>query len=197
MGKTLRFYFDYVSPYSFLAQSQLSGLKQRTGCDIQLIPAFLGGIHQANEVKSPAFVPAKAKWIYRDCHLWADHYGVTLDWCKQFPFNSIFLLRATIYIQQTEPEKAFDFMTQTFNAIWQQQLNVNDQGAVAEHIAKLGYDPEAILAGTSDDAIKQQLKANGEEAVKKELFGLPAFEVDGKTYFGQDRMLFVENALNA
>ena len=197
MAKTLRFYFDYVSPYSFLAQTQLKALQERTGCEIQLVPVFLGGLHQANDVKSPAFVPAKAKWIYRDCHLWAEHYGVTLNWCKHFPFNSIFLLRATLYLQKNDPEKALSFMHDTFNAIWQNGLNVNDQQQVAEHVESLGLDPQQIMAGTSDEAIKSQLKENGELAFEKELFGLPAYEVDESTYFGQDRLLFVEKALNA
>lgn len=191
----LRFYFDYVSPYSFLAQTQLSKLQQETQCDIELVPVFLGGLHQANDVKSPAFVPAKAKWIYRDCHLWADHYGVTLKWCKHFPFNSIFLLRATIYLQQQSSEKAQSFMHDTFNAIWQDGLNVNDQQQVADYIQSQGLNPQEILTGTSDEAIKQALKNNGELAVKKELFGLPAYEVNEQTFFGQDRLLFVKNAL--
>lgn len=192
---TLRFYFDYVSPYSFLAQSQLKELQEKTQCEIELIPAFLGGLHQANDMKSPAFVPAKAKWIYRDCHLWAEHYDITLNWCQHFPFNSIFLLRATLYVQKVAPEKALDFMHDTFNAIWQDGLNVNDPQEVSEHIAKLGFEPEVILAGTADETIKQQLKSNGEIAVEKGLFGLPAFEVSDQVFFGQDRLHFVEKAL--
>ena len=195
MTAKLRFYYDYVSPYSFLAQTQLAELQQETGCEIELVPVFLGGLHQANDMKSPAFVPAKAKWIYRDCHLWADHYGVSLDWCKHFPFNSIFLLRASIYIQQHYPNTIQTFMHNTFNAIWQNGLNVNDQQQVGDHLQAQGLDPQEILAGTSDDQIKQALKDNGELAMKKELFGLPAFEVNGQVFFGQDRLLFVKNAL--
>lgn len=197
MSKTLTFYFDYVSPYSFLAQSQLAALKQRTGCEIQFVPAFLGGIHKSQEVKSPAFIPAKAKWIYRDCHLWANHYGITLNWCKQFPFNSIFLLRATLVVQQQNPDRVFDLVTGMFNEIWQNQLDVNDPQAVAAALSKLGFDPQALLDGTAQADIKQALLDNGETAVAKGLFGLPAFEVDDDIFFGQDRLLFVEQALLA
>lgn len=197
MAKTLTFYFDYVSPYSFLAQSQLAALKERTGCEIECVPAFLGGIHKAQEVASPAFIPAKAKWIYRDCHLWANHYGITLNWCKQFPFNSIFLLRATLVVQKQNPERVFDLVTGMFNEIWQNQLNVNDPQAVGAALAKLGFDPQALLVGTAEESIKQALLNNGELAVEKGLFGLPAFEVDGDIFFGQDRLMFVEQALNA
>lgn len=195
VASKLRFYFDYVSPYSFLAQSQLAQIQQDTQCEIELVPVFLGGLHQANDLKSPAFVPAKAKWIYRDCHLWAEHYGVSLNWCTHFPFNSIFLLRASIYIQQQHPEQALGFMHSTFNAIWQHGLNVNDQQQVAEYIQEQGFNPQEILEGTSDEKIKQALKDHGEQAAQKELFGLPAFEVNNETFFGQDRLLFVKKAL--
>ena len=78
MDKTLDFYFDFVSPYSYLAMTQLPSALSEQDVVINYKPVLLGALHQAQEMPSPAFIPNKAKWIYRDCHLWAKHYDVAL-----------------------------------------------------------------------------------------------------------------------
>ena len=195
MGKVLTFYFDFVSPYSYLAQTQMAKLLNETDAKVKYVPVFLGGLHQAQEVKSPPFIPSKAKWIIRDCHMWAEQYQLPLAWPKQFPFNTLSLLRICTWLQQNKPEAVADFVDQTFRAIWEKGLDCHNENLVGEYLHSQGLDPHALLAAIATPDVKQGLAKNGELAVAKDMFGLPVFEVDEKLYFGQDRLHFVQQAL--
>lgn len=195
MSKAVDFYFDFVSPYSYLAMTQLPSALADASVELHYKPVLLGALHQAQDVPSPAFIPNKAKWIYRDCHLWAKHYGVPLKWPKQFPFNTMFLLRACLYIEQTAPDRLHSFVEQTFNAIWQDGLDVNDEQAVAQHLLDIGFDVQDILQGCQQQEIKQALKQTVADAHELGLFGVPAFKVADDVFFGQDRLMFVKQAL--
>jgi len=193
---SLSFYFDFVSPYSYLAQSQLHALKQSKGCEIDYEPVLLGVLHESQGLKSPAFVPAKAQWIYRDCHLWAEHYQIPLNWSTHFPFNTLFLLRVVLWLKDQQPNKVSEFVHGTFDALWQHGLNPKDEQAVDAHLSQYGLDPEAVHEGTQQPHIKQKLKDQLNIAKNNGLFGLPAFKVADEVFFGQDRLLFVEQALD-
>lgn len=195
MIKTLDFYFDFVSPYSYLAMTQLPKALAGLDVEVNFKPVLLGALHQVQDMPSPAFIPNKAKWIHRDCHLWAQHYNVALTWPKQFPFNTMFLLRACLYIQQTAADKIPDFVEKTFNAIWQDSLDVNNEQAVAEHLTRIGFDVGDILAGCQQQEIKDGLKQTVADAHELGLFGVPAFKVGEDVFFGQDRLMFVQKAL--
>ncbi len=193
---TLEYYFDFVSPYSYLAQTQLPALVSRTSADLVYRPMLLGALHKSHEMTSPAFIPAKAKWIAKDCVLWAHHYKVPMKWCKGFPFNSLFLQRAVVWLQQEQPAKVDEFVNGTFKALWEEGLNPNDVAAVSNHFVALGLDPQQVLAGTEDPAVKDVVKQNTATAKELGLFGAPGFIVGEHVLFGQDRLHFVEAALN-
>jgi 2-hydroxychromene-2-carboxylate isomerase len=192
---SVTFYFDFVSPYSYLAHAQMANLTQQANAHIDYVPVFLGGLHKAQEVTSPAFIPSKAKWIIRDCHMWADQLQLPLKWSPYFPFNTIPLLRACVWLQQNRADKVADFVDQTFKAIWEQKLDVSNMTDVSSHLQSMALDPEEVFQGAGQPEVKQALKDNGDLATQKEMFGLPVFEVNDKLYFGQDRLHFVSQAL--
>lgn len=195
MNKNMIFYFDFVSPYSYLAQTQFDQLQAETGVNIEYAPVFLGGIHQALEVKSPPFIPSKAQWIVRDCHMWADQYNLALKWPEQFPFKTLPLLRVCVWLKHNKPQMLAHFVKATFKAIWEEGLDCHNLAKVGEHLHLQGLSPDEVMAGISEPVIKQDLLDSGDVAVEKGMFGLPVFEVDGKLYFGQDRLHFVKRAL--
>ncbi|GAA6134947.1 2-hydroxychromene-2-carboxylate isomerase [Oceaniserpentilla sp. 4NH20-0058] len=195
MSKSLAFYFDFVSPYSYLAMTQLPELVAKQGADLVFKPLLLGALHQAQDMPSPAFIPNKAKWIYKDCHLWAKHLNVPLIWPKQFPFNTMFILRVCLYLQQSNPSKVAEFVEQTFNAIWQQGLDVNDESSVQAHLVSLGLDVDEVQQGCQQQSVKDALKQSVSDAHGLGMFGAPAFKVNDDVFFGQDRLIFVEQAL--
>lgn len=192
---TVDFYFDFVSPYSYLAHTQMADMLKRTNGEVVYKPILLGALHKIHDVQSPAFLPVKAQWVVKDCKLWANHYGVTLKWSKTFPFNSLFFQRAAAYVQKNLPEKLDLFVTATFKALWEDGLDPMNQEAIAAHIQSLDIDPQAVLAGTQQGEIKDVIKANTNEAKEIGLFGAPGFKIGEHVLFGQDRLIFVEAAL--
>lgn len=195
MSQTLEFYFDFVSPYSYIAMTQLPDVIRKHQAQLVFKPVLLGALHQAQDMPSPAFIPNKAKWIYRDCHLWAKHLDIPLNWPKQFPFNTMFLLRVCTYLQMNQADKVQGFVEKTFNAIWQDGLDVNDENAVQQHLQSIGFDVQDLLQGCQQQPVKDGLKHSVEGAHTLGMFGLPAFKVNNEVFFGQDRLMFVEDAL--
>jgi len=197
MSNTITFYFDFVSPYSYLAQTQMAKLAKETGANIEYEPVLMGGLYKEQGAQIPASNPNKAAWINKDCRLWAKHYDVPFSWVKPFPFNSIPLLRAVLWLKVHEPNSVAAFIDATFNAIWQGKLDVTSESELAKHIYGLDIDAKALFAGTQEDSIKQQLKENVLLAVNKGFFGLPGFTVGNELFFGQDRLMFVKDAFHA
>ena len=93
MIKPFDFYFDFVSPYSFLAHKEIRKIEHKESCKIRYIPILLGGLHNLHCIKAPAFIPAKAKHMIRDCKLIAERNNVKFKFNSYFPIRSLNLMR--------------------------------------------------------------------------------------------------------
>ncbi|MEM7799008.1 MAG: 2-hydroxychromene-2-carboxylate isomerase [Chloroflexota bacterium] len=193
MGKEFEFYYDYVSPTSYLAWTQLPALVQRTGASVLYKPALLGGIFKSTGNRAPISVPAKGVWLANDMARFATRYGVTFNMHPNFPFSSVYLMRGAIKALQMGVIE--DFNTVMFNGIWVDNADMTDPSALGKMLNKAGIDSQAIMASMQDPEIKQALFDRTEEAVAKGLFGMPTFLVGGELHWGQDRIDFVEEAL--
>ena len=96
MSRQVEFFFDYVSPFSYLADSQLAGLAERTGATILYRPFLLGGVMQATGNSPPMAVPAKGKYTAVDIPRWVAHYGVELNPNPHFPVNTLAAMRGAL-----------------------------------------------------------------------------------------------------
>ena len=193
MSKKLEYFFDYVSPFSFLADSQVPGLVQRTGAELIYRPFFLGGVMQASGNAPPAAVPAKGKYMFTDIARWLDRYGLELKFNPHFPVMTVKPMRAALVA--IEQGVFPPFHKALFQAMWQDEKNVGDAEVLAEVLSSAGLDAPAILGRIGDDDIKEQLKANTAEAVERGAFGAPTFYVEGEMFFGNDRLDFLEAKL--
>ncbi|RWU19248.1 disulfide bond formation protein DsbA [Pseudomonas alkylphenolica] len=195
MSKTVEFFFDLGSPASYLAWTQLPALCAR--CDAQLVyrPMLLGGVFQATGNASPAMVPAKARYVFADFQRYAGRYGVTLAFPPGFPINTLTLMRGTMAVQLFAPERFETYLKAVFPALWVQQRNLGDPQVLATVLHEAGFDPEQYQAWTVDPQVKAALKDATEEAVRRGAFGAPIFFVGEQMFFGQDRLEFVEEAL--
>ncbi len=194
MSKTIEFYYDYGSPATYLAWSQIYKLAEKHGATVVRKPALLGGIFKETGNAAPANVPAKGKWLFKDLDRYANRYGVPMQFNQAFPINTIYLMRGALYAQQEGFIEAYD--EAIFNAVWRDNKNMNDPEVVGAVLTEAGFDTAAILAATQDSDIKKKLFAVTAEAVENGLFGMPAFIVDGELYWGQDRMDWVEEAIS-
>jgi 2-hydroxychromene-2-carboxylate isomerase len=193
--KTVEFFFDFGSPASYLAWTQLPAICRAAGATLVYRPMLLGGVFQATGNASPITVPAKGKYMLTDLARFAQRYGVAMRFNPHFPINTLALMRAAVGVQQRDPARFDEFVAATFRAMWVDGRNMADAATVGEVLAQAGFDAQAVLALTGDVTVKDALKSNTEEAVHRGVFGAPTMFVGSQMFFGQDRLDFVREAL--
>ena len=189
MARQIEFFYDYLSPFSYLADTQLPALANRTGAGIIYRPALLGATMKATGNSGPLVIRGKGNYNVTDFQRWAKRYGLPAKFSPHFPFNSIRLLRAAVAAQIHGGFSAFH--TAAFRAIWENEIDASKEDALRRLLEVAQLDPALI---DSDD-IKNQLRANVDEAVSRGAFGAPTFFVNGEMFWGNDRLDFVEEAL--
>ena len=193
MARTLEFYFDYGSPYSYLADTQVEAIAQRAGATLVRKPMLLGGVFKATGNHSPAELPQKSAWSGFDMPMWARHYGVPFQRNPFFPVNTLALMRGAAAAQI---DGSFErYHPAVFKAMWVEGRNLNDMKEVAAVLSSAGFDAGKFGARIQDQDVKDRLKATTEEAVARGVFGAPTCFVDKMMFFGNDRLPFVEMAL--
>jgi len=194
MAKAVEFYFDFGSPYSYLAYKALPGIAAAQGAQILWRPMLLGGVFKATGNHSPAEIPPKSQWMNQDMQRWAARYGAAFKRNPHFPINTLTLMRGAAGMQMRGPD--FDrYVAAVFHAMWAEPRNLGDPKELAAVLRQAGFDAEAFLALVNDAAVKEQLKKNTEEAVARGVFGAPTFFVGAEMFWGQDRLDFVAEAL--
>ncbi|MGQ3298212.1 2-hydroxychromene-2-carboxylate isomerase [Reyranella sp.] len=193
MARTLEFYFDYGSPYSYLADTQVEAIAQRAGATLVRKPMLLGGVFKATGNHSPAELPQKSTWSGFDMPMWARHYGVPFQRNPFFPVNTLALMRGAAAAQI---DGSFErYHPAVFKAMWVEGRDLNDMKEVAAVLTAAGLDAAKFGARIQDQDVKDRLKATTEEAVARGVFGAPTCFVDKMMFFGNDRLPFVELAL--
>jgi 2-hydroxychromene-2-carboxylate isomerase len=193
--KTVEFFFDFGSPASYLAWTQLPGICNASGATLVYRPMLLGGVFQATGNASPVTVPAKGKYMLADLARFARRYGVSMRFNPHFPINTLALMRGAVGLQMQQPQRFDDFVSTIFKSMWVEGHNLGDPAIVAEVLVQASFDARSVFELTNDPAIKEALKANTDEAVRRGAFGAPTMFVGDRMYFGQDRLDFVREAL--
>jgi 2-hydroxychromene-2-carboxylate isomerase len=195
--REVEFYFDYGSPATYVAWTQLRKLCTETGARLVNRPMLLGGVFQATGNHSPVTIPAKGAYLFTDLARYAKRYGVPFVTNPYFIINTLTLMRVAVGLQLREPARLDDYSAAMYNAIWVDQQNMNDPATVGAVLAHAGFDPQAMLALAGDPAVKEALKSVTAAAVARGVFGAPTFFVADQMYWGQDRLDFVREALLA
>ena len=186
------FYFDYASPFAYLASERIEGLVATAGATMTWKPFLLGGLFKAIGtpiVPIQVMSPAKRRHALVDMQRWADHWGVSLNWPSRFPMNTVKALRITLLLDDPAP-----FVHAVMRAYWADDRDINDPAELTALCTEAGVDP-TLLARTSDPEVKTLLREATEGAQAAGVFGVPSFLIDGQLFWGQDRLDFVEKAL--
>jgi 2-hydroxychromene-2-carboxylate isomerase len=193
--KRVEFFFDFGSPTSYLAYTQLPRIVAETGAELVWRPMLLGGVFKATGNASPVTVPAKGRWMFDDLARNARRYGVRFAFNPAFPINTLTLMRAAVGLQMQQPDVFERYLDVIYRAMWETPSNLGDPGVLAATLDAAGFDTAAFTTLVADPAVKAKLIANTEEAVARGVFGAPTFFVDQQMFFGQDRLEFVREAL--
>ena len=194
MIKPLEFYFDFISPYSFLAHKQIRKIENNEGIKVIYKPVLLGGLHNLHGIKAPAFIPAKAKHMVRDCKLIAEKNNIRFKFNSYFPIRSLNLMRGVLVAEEDNVKKYY--IDNIFNTIWQDGLNMNDTIVIQKILQNLNINPKTFSLRATSSLIKDLLKKKTNDAYEKGVFGAPTFLVNNKIFWGQDRIEFALREAN-
>jgi 2-hydroxychromene-2-carboxylate isomerase len=193
----IEFFFDCSSPWTYLAFHNIQPLVKELGVEISWRPILVGGIF--NTVNPSVYVsretpvPLKARYMKKDLDDWARSAGLAIKMPPTvFPVNSVKVMRGCIWLGKD----MVPFARAAFEAYWGDDKDISKDAVLSEICTRVGVDPQKFLAGISDQAIKDQLKANTDEVMARGGFGTPTIFVD-KTdmYFGNDRLPLIREAL--
>ena len=191
----VEFFFDYGSPYSYLADAILPELCARTGAELVHRPMLLGGVFQATGNQSPAFEPVAAKRAYGGVALLrtAEHHHVRFARNPHFPISTLQLMRMAIAAQR---QGVFErFHAAIYPAFWREGRDLGDAAIVAEVVAGAGLDAARLAEAAADPEVKAALREATEEAVARGAFGAPSCFVGDALFFGVDHLPYLERAL--
>lgn len=189
MIKPFDFFFDFISPYSYLAHKQIRKLEKENNIKINYKPILLGGLHKLAGVTAAAFIPSKTKYMIRDCKMIAEKHNIKFKFNTNFPINSLALMRGVFLAQ--DKKKLDQYVDFFFNAYWEDGLNLNSDKILNSILTNLNINFNEFQLIISDQKIKKKLTVQTTEAYNKGVFGAPSFIINNKLFWGQDRLEFV------
>ena len=194
--KSVEFYFDLGSPYSYLAYYRLLQMAEQQEIQIVYKPILLGGVFKATGNRSPIEIPVKGAYSILDMQRWAEYYQIPMQMNPHFPMNTLTLMRILTGVQLLHLEKFEQVLKLLFDAMFGTPQNLNEPTVLAEVLEPSGFSVEDIMSMVQSEVVKQKLITETEQAIQRGIFGAPTFFVGDEMYWGQDRLHFVEQALN-
>ena len=186
MSRSVRVYFDFVSPYSYLALTRLEAFGAHYGVIWKPAPVFYAALLDANGLVGPAETRVKRHYTLTDVLRAAELLGVPLVGPPAHPFRSLEALRiATLF--EDEPF-ALDLAVALSTACWGEGRDLTDWGTLAEVVRRVGLDAAELEARASDPAVKRALQQRTAAAIEAGVFGVPTFELNGELFWGHDRL---------
>ena len=194
MTKVFEFFFDFASPYTFIAHKKIIQFEKEKTINVKYKPVLLGGLLKLAGIKANADIPIKARYMIRDCKISAEKNNIVFKFNNYFPILTLNLMRCVIVAESKGFER--NFINKVFEAIWIDGLNLNDSSILEKLLKNLEINPKVFLTDASDQKIKDDLKKRTEEAFSKGVFGTPSFVVNNKLFWGQDRLEFAISEAN-
>ncbi len=185
MTKIIDFYFDFISPYSFIANKKINLILSEKEININYKPILLGGLHKLGEITAPAFNEKKMKNMRNDCELIAKKNNFKFRWNEKFPINSLYLMRGYLVIENKLKRK---FYETCFDAYWKDNIDISSKENIEKILFECGIDKEKFYEGIENPKIKDELKNLTYNAFHQDIFGAPTFVVNKKIFWGQDRL---------
>lgn len=196
MSRTIQFFFEFSSPYSYIAAERIDALAARYGFAVDWKPMLLGVLFKTTGGAPLTMVhPWKVEYAMADFRRSAQAAGLPYAHPSKFPQSTQNAARAVLWLQATRPEAAVPFALEVFRTIFVRDGDATDPATLARIGATLDLDADAIGAAVQDPAIKQQLARNNDEAATLRIFGAPTVVVDGELFWGADRLGQLEQRL--
>ena len=193
MSNHIDFYFDIISPYSYIAHKKIQKIKENQKIIFNYKPILLGGLHNLAEINAPAFNKYKMKNMQNDCELISKKNNISFKWNLKFPINSLYIMRG--YLQVSEKQKEI-YLNTFFDAYWKDNINLSLENEISKLLKVLDIDIKIFFKEIKEQSIKNNLKELTSDAFRKEVFGAPTFIVKNKIFWGQDRLEYALEELS-
>ena len=193
MIKSIDFYFDFISPYSYLAHKKIQIIKKEKNIIFNYRPILVGGLHNLQGITAPAFIKPKLKHMISDCDLIAKKDKFDFIWNSKFPINSLNIMRGYLFINNENKDLYLNIM---FDAYWKDNLDISNEEILKSLLEKCKINPDSFFEEIKDTKIKENLKNVTQEAHNKDVFGAPTFVINNKIFWGQDRLEFALDEYN-
>ena len=193
MSNHIDFYFDVISPYSYIAHKKIQKIRENQKTIFIYKPILLGGLHNLAEINAPAFNKFKMKNMQTDCELVSKKNGISFTWNSKFPINSLSLMRGYLSINDNQKEKYLDVF---FDAYWKDNLDLSSKQEFSKLLDTLEIDKNIFFDKIKQQSIKDDLKKLTSDAFEKEVFGAPTFIANNKIFWGQDRLEYALEELD-
>ena len=193
MSKVIDFYFDFISPYSYIAHQKTKSINKKDEIEFNYKPILLGGLHKLGNITAPAFNERKMKNMKNDCELIAKKNKISFKWNDKFPINSLYLMRGFISI---DPKIKDQYLDACFDAYWKNNIDISIEQNVNDILDTCKLDKKKFFNQINEQQIKDKLKYLTDEAFELDIFGAPTFVVNKKIYWGQDRLEYALDEYN-
>ena len=194
MTKSFKFYFDFISPYSYLAYKKLRSINKDNKIKVTYNPILLGGLHKLGGITAPAFNERKMKNMKNDCELIAKKNNIEFIWNSKFPINSLYLMRGYLVLSDDLKNKYFDIC---FDSYWKNNLDISNKEVIKKILNFFKLDTKKFYQDIENEKIKNKLKELTNQAFEKDIFGAPTFVVNDKIFWGQDRLDYALEEYNS
>ncbi len=187
MTESIRFYFDFISPYAYLAWTQIHRIAALHGREVVAVPTLFAALLNAGGQKGPAEIPNKRAYLFKDVVRLAHRFGVPLVPPPAHPFNPLLALRAA-----SLPESNRALLDRLYAAAWGGGGGVTDPRVVERAADDAGLDGASIVRAASSEEAKARVRAQTQEALDAGCFGVPSMVVGGELFWGCDSLPHLE-----
>jgi len=195
MDAPLDFYFDFSSPYGYLASELIDDLAARHGRRVAWHPILLGAVFRQTGSAPLTEIPLKGDYSKRDFARSARFLGIPFRMPTRFPLATQNAARAFLWLQDRDPARARDLAHALYRACFAEDIDISDTARLLVIADSLGLDKAALAAAVADPAIKDRLRAANDAAIARGVFGSPFVFVDGEPFWGVDRLPQIEKWL--
>ena len=192
MTKNIEFYFDFISPYTYLGHKRIEN--EGAGIKFNYKPILLGGLHKLWNITPQAYIEPKKEFMIMDCEIVSKKFKIDFIFNSKFPLNTIKLMRGCIILENEQLKKYIELV---FDAYWKNNEDVTDNKVLSKILNKIDIKLEEFMHKIEKNAIKEKLKQFTSDAFKKKIFGAPTFVINNKNFWGQDRFEYAIEEFNS
>jgi len=188
MPDPIDFYFDFSSPYGYLAAKRIEAIAVKHGRSVTWRPHLIGAVFPTTGSKPLLDIPLKGEYARRDLPRTARHLGIPFRLPTPFPFLSVAAARAFYWLNDRDPAKAKELAMALYDRAFGAGEEISSTEAVIAVASGLGIDADELRAALNDPAVKQRLKAEVNAAIERGVFGSPYIVINGEPFWGHDKL---------